>query len=337
MVNWAAVENAAFYEVYRSTRSSKSYTLVETTTELSYTDTSVATGKSYYYKVVAVGENTQSAQSSYLKLSGKCATPTIQVTLDEDSGRPMITWEKIDGAKKYTVYRATSENGKYKKLGTTSKLVYTDTEASVGSEYFYKIVANPSSSSCNSAYSNVESCRAICGKASVTVKVDASSGKLSLSWKKVTGAKLYEIYRSENGGAYTLIATQKGVSYKDNVVTPGYIYSYQVKVISSKTNADSFLSNEKTAAATCATPKLKGKVGATGKPALTWGAVEGATNYMVYRSTSKSKGYQVIDETEALTFTDTTAVKGKTYYYKVVAVSGSTESTQSSYAKVKSK
>ena len=337
IISWTAMENAVSYKIYRSTKSNKSYTLLDTTAELSYTDSTVATGTTYYYKVVAVGANTESTQSSYLKQVGKCATPTIQVVLDEDSGKPMISWEKIEGAKKYTVYRATSETGKYSKLGTTTKLTYTDSKASVGTKYFYKIVANPSSSSANSNYSNIENGLAICAKAVITAKTDAATGKPTLSWKKVTGAKTYEIYRSENGGEYILVATQTAVTYKDTTAVAGNTYSYQVKVIASKTGADSLLSAEKTVIASCAQPKIKGKVGATGKPELTWGEVEGATKYIIYRSTSSSKGYVAIDETEDLTFTDTTAVKGKTYYYKVVVLGETTESAASSNVKVKSK
>jgi len=335
-ITWATVENAVSYQVYRSTKSSKGYSLLATVETTSYTDTTAATGKTYYYKVIAVGTNTESAMSSYLKMVGKCAAPTIRVTINEDSGKPVITWEKVEGAKQYTVYRATSETGKYSKLKPVKTLSYTDTTASAGTKYFYKVVAKASAKGTESNYSNIESAVAICAKAVVTVKVDAKTGRPSLSWKKVSGAKTYEIYRSENGGEYVLVTTQKTNSYKDTAAVAGNVYSYRVKVIASKTGADSHLSAEKTVLA-CAQPKVKGKVGATGKPELTWAAVEGVSKYVIYRSTSKSKGYEVLAETDDLTYTDATAVKGETYYYKIAPVCSETEGTQSSYAKVKSK
>ena len=74
-----------------------------------------------------------------------------------------------------------------------------------------------------------------------------------------------------------------------------------------------------------------------GKPVLTWNEVEYADGYAIYRSTSKSRGYKWIGETDALTYTDTTAGKNKTYYYKIVALAEDTQSAQSSYSKLKAK
>ena len=335
--SWTPVEGAVKYELYRSTKSGKSYTLLATVEGTSYVDASVAAGKTYYYKLVALGQVGKSAETPYVKLTGKCALPEIVVSVNESSGKPVITWEKISGAKKYTVYRATSETGKYKKLGTTTKLSYTNSKASVGTTYYYKVIANASSSKYNSGYSNIVSCKTLCASPSVTAKIDAATGKPSLSWGKITGAAGYEIYRSENGGAWELIKTQTAVTFRDDTATAGHTYRYRILTVATKQGCDSFYSPEKSLTATCAQPKIKGKVGETGKPEITWETVEGATKYVIYRSTSKSKGYKVIDETTDLTFTDATAKKGKTYYYKVVAVCDETTSAQSSYVKVKSK
>ena len=331
---WQAVEGATVYEIYRSTKSSKGYTLLTTVEATGYTDTSVAAGKTYYYKVVAVGTVSKSAESAYIKASGKCATPKISVSINETSGKPEITWEKVTSAKKYTVYRATSETGKYTKLGTTTKLTYTDSKASVGTTYFYKIIANASSSSYNSGYSNLESCLTICAKPVVKVTTVAATGKPSLSWGKVTGAVEYQIFRLDNGTPVQLATTTK-LTYVDETAVAGVEYTYQVCVIAKDPTCNSAAAA--TVTATCAQPKIKGKVGETGKPEITWETVEGATKYVVYRSTSKSKGYKAIDETTDLTYTDATAAKSKTYYYKVVAVCEDSESAQSAYVTVKSK
>ena len=57
-----------------------------------------------------------------------------------------------------------------------------------------------------------------------------------------------------------------------------------------------------------------------GKPKLSWKPVEGAVKYEVYRSTSKSGTYTKITTTSSASYTDKSATKSKTYYYKVRAI-----------------
>ena len=331
---WDAVEGAVKYEVYRSTKSSKSYKLVATVEELTYTDETVSAGKTYCYKVKAIGAISKSADSSYVKLTGKCATPQISVNNDA-KGKPYISWEKVGGAKKYTVYRATSETGKYTKLGTTTKAFYTDSKASAGKTYFYKIVANASSSKNNSPYSNIVSCGVNCATPVVKVTNNAS-GKPVLSWSKVSGAVKYEIYLL-GAEDYVVLGTVTATTWTDAGCAIGEGRYYGVRAVAAEESYNSEVSQPVFVRATCATPKATGKVGENKKPVITWAEVDGATKYVVYRSTSKSKGYKIIGESETLTYEDLTAAKGKTYYYKVVAVGENCESAQSSFAKVKSK
>ena len=110
-----------------------------------------------------------------------------------------------------------------------------------------------------------------------------------------------------------------------------------VIAVAKNENYSSEGSEEVFADAVPATPKVTGKVGANNKPLLSWKEVEGAVTYEIYRSTSKSKGYTLLDETEDLSYEDLTAQNGKTYYYKVVAVRYNLRSAESTPVKVKSK
>ena len=60
-------------------------------------------------------------------------------------------------------------------------------------------------------------------------------------------------------------------------------------------------------------------VGASGKPYIYWGAVDGANRYYVYRSTTKDGTYSFLGSTAKLNYTDSKADAGTTYYYKVKA------------------
>ena len=72
-----------------------------------------------------------------------------------------------------------------------------------------------------------------------------------------------------------------------------------------------------------------------GKPKLTWEKISGAVKYQVYRSTEKDGTYKLMLTTTNTSYVNTSAEKGKTYYYKVKAVA-SKSAESSAYSLVKS-
>lgn len=337
VLTWEAVEGAVQYKIYRSTSAKKSYKAIATVTDTEYVATSASVGKGYYYKVIAIGETAESAYSSYKKLTAKCAQPGITVEASATSGKPVIKWSKVSGAKKYYVYRV-DENGVRTSIGSTTKTTFTDSKAVLGTTYTYQVRANGSKSAYNSIFSAVESCLTILGKPVVTAKNDAATGKVILSWKAIPGATAYEVYRTGDDGILCRMYTQSALTYTDEGegTDVDTVYTYKVRAITGEPALDSADSNEVTTSAVCARPvasiALNGK-----KPMVTWESVEGATKYYVYRSTKKSSGYKKVATVEEDTYTDTKAKKGTTYYYKVVAVGENATSAQSAYVKIKSK
>lgn len=53
-----------------------------------------------------------------------------------------ITWGKVTGAKDYTIYRSTSQNGKYKKIKTVKGTSYITSQSSNGKWHYYYVKAN---------------------------------------------------------------------------------------------------------------------------------------------------------------------------------------------------
>ena len=62
---------------------------------------------------------------------------------------------------------------------------------------------------------------------------------------------------------------------------------------------------------------------------MTWNSSNGATNYIVKRSTTSGSGYTSIATNASLAFTNTGLSNGTLYYYVVSAVNASGESTNS--------
>ena len=80
---------------------------------------------------------------------------------------------------------------------------------------------------------------------------------------------------------------------------------------------------------------LKAKnVAKSGKIIVTWKAVKGADEYVVYRAKSKNGAYRKMFTTTGTKYTDTSAKAGTTYYYKVKAVSDSKTVENSTFSKI---
>ena len=267
-------------------------------------------------------------------ISAAPAAPVVTAGNSATSGKPMLTWDAVDGATSYKVYRATSQNGTYSLLGSVTTTTYVNTGAKDGVTYYYKVTAVNDSG--ESAYSNIVSGqnKAVTPKpAAPVVKIGHSdtSGKPMLTWNAVSGATSYKVYRATSqNGTYSLLGTVTTTSYINTGAKDGVTYYYKVKAVNSA--GESAYSNTVSGQSKSVTPKPSApvvKIGhsaSSGKPMLTWNAVDGATSYKVYRATAKNGAYSVINTTNALTYTNTGAALGTTYYYKVEALNASGKS-----------
>ena len=148
-LSWNKVTGASGYEVLRATSKTGTYKSVKTITSgstVSYTDKSLATGTTYYYKVRAYRTvDKKKVYSSYSSVvSAKPVLKTPSVKLTSGSKKATIKWEKISGASGYEVYRATSKSGKYSKIKTITKnstVSYVNSSLTKNKTYYYKVRA----------------------------------------------------------------------------------------------------------------------------------------------------------------------------------------------------
>ena len=340
-LKWKAVDGAVKYYVYRSGSKSGTYQYIGTATKLNYTDTTAKPGYYYYYKVKAVNASgVKSSYSAAVTALCHCARPELNsAQYLSSSGKPYLSWGAVTGASKYYVYRAGSQNGSYKYIGSTTKTNYTDTTASAGYTYYYKVEAvSKVRSAANSANSKALAVNSHCARPVVKPDYLASSGKPYLKWSAVTGASKYEVYRAgSQNGTYKYIGSTTKTNYTDTTASAGYAYYYKVKAVSKvKTAANSAYSTVVKATCHCAKPVVKIALTQKGGPKLTWNAVAGAGKYEVYRATSKNGTYTKMFTTTNRSYTNTNARAGTTYYYKVKAISRVRSTANSSFSAIKS-
>ena len=288
-----------------------------------------------YVGVTQNGSNTGTYTFS-LQRAGVPTAPKVTSSYFSASGKPYLKWASVEYASKYEVYRASSKSGTYKKIGTTSKVNYTDTSAATGYTYYYKVKAFNSKGSA-SGYSAAVSAISHCARPVAKSDYLTSTGKPYVKWSAVTGASKYQVYRSTSKtGTYKLLGTTTKLNYKDTTATTGYTYYYKVKAVSKvKTSANSAYSTPISIICHCAKPVVKITT-SNGDPKLTWNTVTGASKYEVYRATSQSGTYTKMFTTTKTSYTNTSAKAGTTYYYKVKAVSKVKTSANSAYSAVKS-
>ena len=239
-LSWKAVSGADAYRVYRATSKSGSYTRLTSTSATGYTDTGAKTGKKYYYKIVAVNNASgkTSKYSSILSCVCDLAQPAVSITGSSKTGKPIVKWETVEGATKYYIYRSTGSSFSHIKTAVSARS-YEDTTAKAGTKYYYRVKAIYKDTAANSAYSDTLSRVCDLPRPTVTLKLN-SSGAPYLSWKAVSGAKNYRIYRSETkDGEYTYLGSTTKLKYADKTAEDGIEYFYKVKAMHSKSAAAS--------------------------------------------------------------------------------------------------
>ncbi|MCH5299535.1 MAG: hypothetical protein J1E96_07220 [Ruminococcus sp.] len=138
---------------------------------------------------------------------------------NKDSGIK-LSWNKTASTKKFTVLR---KEGK-KKFKTLKKLkgkfTFTDKTAKAGKKYTYKIVSGKT----------VSKKTLIRLKTPTITKLVSDEQGLHLTWKKIKGAKKYEIY-SATTGKYKKIATVKTNALLDSSTKTEQTYKYKVRAV----------------------------------------------------------------------------------------------------------
>ena len=257
-----------------------------------------------------------------------------------------VRWNKVASASGYVVYRSTKEASGYKAIKTITKgstLTYTNKKLKSGTKYYYKVRAYKTVSG-KKVYGDY--CSVVAGVPLSTPSVKTKSGSfdtITISWKKVKGATGYYIERSETkSGTYVVIKNISNdyvLQATDDAIDPFKTYYYKVTAY-----ADAAIWR------TFATSSIKSCKGVLGTPVVTvmpsetgvrlewYPGVAGADYYEVYRATSKNGKYTALSMTNIdAHYVDTTAVSGKTYYYKVRLKNTYNGVVRySSYSKVKS-
>ena len=291
-----------------------------TCTEKGYTTHTCACGDSYTDSSTdAVGHNYKAGICTIcgaLDPERRPASPQIMITTE--SGRPKISWNAVNGADKYWIYRSV-DGETFDYYARTDKPSFTDGSTSIGTTYYYavKAVAVLGGRDVSSGRSTAQSIQ--CRPAAPSVSIYRASGKPQLKWNAVSGAAKYWVYRSTDGVNFKYYDSTAKTSYTNTGALLGTKYHYRVKAVAvvNGKNVASADSGTKSLFTTPAAPGVS-IYRVNGKPQLKWSAVTGAEKYWIYRSTD-GVNFKYYDSTTGTSYTNCIAASGTEYYYKVKA------------------
>jgi fibronectin type 3 domain-containing protein len=142
-LNWVSIPNVTSYNVYRGGSSGGPYGLLTNVTSptISYADTGVSAGNTYYYVVTSLNlsgvESGNSNEAGIMLLSA----PTNLSAIGTDN-QIALTWNAVSGAASYIVKRAQSSSGPFGIVATSITMAsYTDTQVVSGDTFYYEVEA----------------------------------------------------------------------------------------------------------------------------------------------------------------------------------------------------
>jgi fibronectin type 3 domain-containing protein/sugar lactone lactonase YvrE len=151
VLTWTASFGATSYNVERSTNISGPYSIIASTSATNYTDTSIVSGTTYYYEVLAVSPGGTSTNSTQVSSAPPIPAAPANLAATTTNSQVILTWTASFGATSYNVERSTTNGGTYTIIASTSATNYTDINVFDGATYYYVVAAvNASGTSTNS-------------------------------------------------------------------------------------------------------------------------------------------------------------------------------------------
>ena len=237
-----------------------------------------------------------------------------------------VSWEPVDGAIQYRIYRKDLSFGDYgwEQIKTTTETSWLDNTVGEGNKYVYTVRAENTlglgdydKKGLGDTYIQTPN-----------VKVSTVENGIKVNWGKKPLSTGYEVYRSEyvNGkwSGWTKIATMKSSasSYIDKNIKSGTTYRYTVRNVGDYSKSG-FKATAGIVFLTTPTVKI---ANAYGGVKVTWSKVSGAKNYAIYRAEytngTWSDWTQINVVGEVTSYVDTTVKNGVKYVYTVLAVNG---------------
>ena len=244
-----------------------------------------------------------------------------------------LTWEKVENADGYHVYRSINGTEEYQLLGTVAseeELVYSDKDMHYHALFYYYVSAFVELD--GEVYEGIASEVVVQATPLETPRITSLKSvthtSVLVQWGQVDGATGYQVYRSESKkGEFKKIAEIEDgtkTSYTDSKGECGKEYFYYITARQTIDEQHVFGEASVVMSVTCAPNigTLSGSVTGGTKVTLKWKATTGAQGYELYKSVGNASSFQLvkkIEKNDEISWSEEGLEKTKSYYYRVRA------------------
>ncbi|UOQ47246.1 pectinesterase [Gracilibacillus caseinilyticus] len=233
VLEWHEVEGAKSYKIYRSSNSSSNVEMIGYSNFPVYTDKSLEPSTSYSYQVSAIGVGGESEKSEVLTTETKeaiefPAKPTSIKAENATTSSFELSWNAVQDAEQYDIYRKANEDSNYSMLAQTDTNSFFDDSISVSQTgYSYKIKAINELG--ESDFSEPLLIEMPLPQAASELRISKTGTDfVGLAWTANGGASKYNIYR-KNGKEVVNLGYAKVNTFYDRSAEPGVHYTYFIK------------------------------------------------------------------------------------------------------------
>ena len=245
VLTWQIDKNIDGYIVYRSETKNGTYKKLVTISKNTYDgyiDSNAKSGKKYFYKVKTYKKvNNIEYTSSFVGPVEVSYMKKTNLSIQSYKNKAKLSWNKVDNATGYKIYRANSKNGEYKEIKNikgNKTFTWTNKNLKKYSQYYYYIKVYTKASDRN-MYSEASNKVEKTSLEKVNIKsAKYSSKKNKVKWSKMSGISGYEVFRATSkNGAYSKIKTIKKkstTSFTDKNISLGKVYYYKIRAYKNK-------------------------------------------------------------------------------------------------------
>lgn len=321
-VSWSKTTGAGGYDIYRRASGETTDTRVKTITggsELTWTDTDISDNVKYTYRAAAWYQDSASVLSE--SASVVPAEPVLVSASSVSYNSIRVKWKDVSGEDGYYIYRRTEQSSwsKVAQVGADT-VSWDDKSLTCGKKYYYSVQAFVQNGTLLSTFDQTGRGTSPVPAAPALSGVTSKDSSVVLTWKKVSGATSYKVYRKTGTGSWKKLADVKSTvtTYEDKTAKYGVKYHYTVKSMRNSITGKYNKTGLEGAVKASAVTMKSVYVGSDGKAVIHWEKRSGVDGYFIYRKIAGGKWEKAGSVTAGKTsWSENNLESDKKYWYTV--------------------